>query len=77
MASRLPYVDYILVYPAADRKFTEFRNLFEESIKKEGLQMESDQLADRVFVKIFCPFERLALQAEMNQMKMPLKGVVN
>ncbi|XP_055954803.1 anoctamin-4-like [Patella vulgata] len=71
-------IDFVLAYndTDADKKVNR-RNLFEENLKKEGVELEYEERhrnkKDKLrFVKIHCPWEVLISYAEVMSMKMPL-----
>uniref|UniRef100_A0A914V0A2 Anoctamin n=1 Tax=Plectus sambesii TaxID=2011161 RepID=A0A914V0A2_9BILA len=70
----LPHTDYVLVYEASDLSLANPRKLFEQAMELEGLQLERQTIGDLVFVKVFAPFKRLAMEAERINLEMPLKG---
>ena len=64
------------------------RDLFESEVVKDGLLIKRSQVEKWTFVKvlfdflkkilffqIYCPFERMCLQAERVRLEMPLKDV--
>ncbi len=67
--------DYVLVYDEFDFSLAYLRDLFESALKKEGLELEKEQIDEQIFLKIFVPSSRLAVEAERLKLEMPLKGV--
>ena len=51
------------------------REVFEDSLKKEGFLIEKSVHKDKVYKKIHCPFKRLCIEAETTNLEMPLLGV--
>ena len=58
-------------------KRAKYRRAFEGLMQWEGLKLFYETSKDRqiIFVKIHCPFERLAKEAELMRLEMPLKNV--
>ncbi len=72
---RFPTIDYVLVYSAENMDLATPRKLFEEAIIRDGLEINPETIGNKVFLKLFCPFDRMALEAERIKLEMPIKGV--
>lgn len=75
-SSNFPCIDYVLVYDTKDPTKTPMRDNFERIMRRNGLDLETQKVGERCFVKIYCPFKRLAIEAETVKLEMPLKGVI-
>lgn len=66
---------------AKDRKKVEtrqrVREVFEDSLRKEGFLIEKSVHKEKVYKKIHCPFKRLCIEAETTNLEMPLLGLTN
>ncbi|ELU07311.1 hypothetical protein CAPTEDRAFT_153854 [Capitella teleta] len=72
-------IDYILAYHDTDDiELISWRDKFEENLKKEGLELETEHKKDSQdgkthFVKVHAPWDVLTRVAELTKMKMPIK----
>ena len=67
--------DLVLQYSLKDKKFLDIRRIFEFSLLSEGLVLERGQDIEGSFgfLKVLCPFDKLAVLAEVVQMGLPLR----
>lgn len=49
--------------------------VLQTEIAGEGMEMEKENMGSHCFLKIYCPDDRLLLEAERLRLEMPLKGV--
>uniref|UniRef100_A0A915HIV9 Anoctamin dimerisation domain-containing protein n=1 Tax=Romanomermis culicivorax TaxID=13658 RepID=A0A915HIV9_ROMCU len=73
-------IDYVLVFGVSshekqEEKLREYRRIFEKLMRSEGLILSYEMCKELNFVKISCPFDRLAKEAELMRLEMPLKNV--
>uniref|UniRef100_A0A2C9M9K5 Anoctamin n=1 Tax=Biomphalaria glabrata TaxID=6526 RepID=A0A2C9M9K5_BIOGL len=78
-------IDYVLIYTKnheidssesnkiEQEKKANYRQRFEEKLKKEGFTIDEYEAHDHVYVKLYCPFKRLCKEAERVKLEMPLK----
>ncbi|KAK6976839.1 anoctamin-3 [Biomphalaria glabrata] len=78
-------IDYVLIYTKnhetdssesnkiEQEKKANYRQRFEEKLKKEGFTIDEYEAHDHVYVKLYCPFKRLCKEAEHVKLEMPLK----
>ena len=66
--------DYILLFNRKDF-WHKARRQFEYALLKEGLvlEREMDRDSSNSYLKIYCPFQKLSLEAERLSVKIPLK----
>ncbi|XP_049268170.1 anoctamin-7-like [Rhipicephalus sanguineus] len=79
-------VDYVLVYECDDvsRSYQEaewelhrhYRELYENAMRSEGLQMDQEHIGEYVFLKVHCPVQRLCQEAENVRLDLPLEGLL-
>ncbi|KAH8042641.1 hypothetical protein HPB51_024873 [Rhipicephalus microplus] len=79
-------VDYVLVYECDDvsRSYQEaewelhrrYRELYEDAMRSEGLQMDQEHIGEYVFLKVHCPLQRLCQEAENVRLDLPLEGLL-
>lgn len=68
--------DVVFQYSRDDQKHVQDRRLFEYSLLLEGLVLEREIDLDGTgyaFLKVLCPFAKLALEAEQIRLRLPLK----
>lgn len=91
LLAELKRVDYVLAYAKKPegpfeigqsqsdlrvrQRFERIREQFEKRLTDGGLLLEKETTEKHVFVKVHCPFERLAHEAERMRLEMPLKGL--
>ncbi|EDV20574.1 uncharacterized protein TRIADDRAFT_60984 [Trichoplax adhaerens] len=75
-------IDYVLVYkdcddPSNPREVerAEQRQIFEERLQEDGLQVTYEKVLHLNFVKIYCPFKRMGKEAEKVNYEMDLAGI--
>lgn len=68
-------MDYVLVYHGNDlnQANTAKREIFEQNLQNEGLELEVEKTQKIHFVKIHSPTEVLCRYCEILKMKMPIK----
>ena len=82
------HIDYVIVYSevinqdeSMDSKARYYRDAFFELLKREGLEIhyleENRSKQKRVYALIHCPLEKLLIEAESINLRMPLKDVHN
>jgi hypothetical protein len=66
--------DYVLLYNRRDFNH-KLRRQFEYALLKEGLVLERelDRNSVNSYLKIYCPFKKLAMEAERLSIRIPLK----
>ncbi|XP_077551774.1 anoctamin-6-like, partial [Haemaphysalis longicornis] len=79
-------VDYVLVYECDDasRLYEDaewelqrhHRELYENAMRSEGLQMDQEHIGEYVFLKVHCPVQRLCQEAENVRLDLPLDGLL-
>lgn len=69
-------IDYVIVYDSNDVVNNLVRFAFESALSKAGLQISRETIGTDVYILVHCPFERLALEAELVKLEMNLKGVI-
>ena len=81
------HIDYVIVYGEVmnqdesieNSKARYYREAFFELLKREGLEMhyleENRSKQKRVYALIHCPLEKLLIEAESINLRMPLKDV--
>lgn len=73
-------IDFVLVWQAIDDpdKEDEYytkRNIFEENLVNEGLELEREIIEGIHFTKVHAPFEVLRRYSEILKLRMPMKEV--
>lgn len=84
-------IDIVLIHPNPDCKngsmnekeqkklkvIERVRDVFENSLKKEGFLIEKSVHGNTVYKKLHCPLKRLCIEAEITNLEMPLLGLTN
>lgn len=73
-------IDFVLVSQPDDEIGVEDlncikRNIFEENLTNEGLEIEREKFENLTFIKIHAPLEVLRRYAEILKLRMPMKEV--
>ncbi|KFM64134.1 hypothetical protein X975_23486, partial [Stegodyphus mimosarum] len=58
------------------RKLENLRRRYIIAMRKETLAVQEERVGKHIFIKIFCPLERLYQEAEAIRIEMPLLGLV-
>lgn len=74
-------IDFVLAWKTADERNTDEkireikRAIFEENLRNEGLELETEEGGDLHFVKVHAPLEVLRRYSEILKLRMPMKEV--
>ena len=74
-------IDFVLAWKRPEVRNTEEkineikRAIFEENLRNEGLEVETEEEGDLYFVKLHAPLEVLRRYAEILKLRMPMKEV--
>lgn len=74
-------IDFVLAWKTAEERNTEEkmreikRAIFEENLRNEGLELETEDTGDLHFVKLHAPLEVLRRYSEILKLRMPMKEV--
>lgn len=76
-------IDFVIAWKTPDERNTEEkikeikRAIFEENLRNEGLELETEDGNDLHFIKIHAPIEVLRRYSEILKLRMPMKEVSN